>query len=167
MAPSNGSNPQLQQLHPALDHGMRTVSRHITTLDAQGNSVFVPDEDILYCDRGGYAVSWVYSTADFPVNMAENKDVNGFLSRDPASPNSVVHTGSRIVNGSGITFNTTNFGPGTETVMHRTVSLDFVILIEGELELELDSGEKTLLKPGVSNLPLLDTQHTCSCPIFV
>ncbi|KAJ5181732.1 hypothetical protein N7449_011879, partial [Penicillium cf. viridicatum] len=56
----------------------------------------------------------------------------------------------RIVNGDGIVFNTTNFAPGTETVMHRTVSLDFVAVIEGEMELVLDSGETTRLKPGDS-----------------
>lgn len=43
------------------------------------------------------------------------------------------------------------FGP-TETVtrgfMHRTQSLDYVLIHEGELELELDSGEKRIIKTG-------------------
>ncbi|OAP57918.1 hypothetical protein AYL99_08656 [Fonsecaea erecta] len=139
------------ELHPGLDYGMRTARRHITALDGEGKSVFVPDRDILYCNRGGYAVSWTYATSEFPIDMTDNKDLNGFLSDDPSSPNSVVHTGSRIVNGGGVTFNTTNFSPGTETVMHRTVSLDFVAVVEGEMELELDSGEKVLLQPGVGH----------------
>lgn len=45
----------------------------------------------------------------------------------------------------------TYFGP-TETVtrgfMHRTQSLDYVLMHEGELELELDSGEKKIVKAG-------------------
>lgn len=53
------------------------------------------------------------------------------------------------MNGDGIVFKTTNFAPGTETVIHRTVSLDFVAVIEGEMELVIDSGETTRLKPGV------------------
>ncbi|POR32511.1 Cupin domain-containing protein [Tolypocladium paradoxum] len=145
-----GPPPQRAELHPALDYGMRTVQRHITTLDSQGKSVFVPDQDLLYCNRGGYAVSWTYATSEFPAMLSDNKDLNGFLTRDPESKSSVVHTGSRIVNDGGITINTTNFAPGTETVMHRTVSLDFVAVVEGEMELELDSGEKVLLKPGDS-----------------
>lgn len=132
-----------------MDYGMRPAERHITTIDSEGKSVLVPDRDILYCDRGGYAVSWTYAVNECPAVLTDNKDLNGFFSDDPQSTNSVLHTGSRIVNGSGITFNTTNFAPGTETVMHRTVSLDVVVLVEGELELELDSGDKVSMKPGV------------------
>ena len=32
--------------------------------------------------------------------------------------------------------------------MHRTQSLDYVLIHEGELELELDSGEKRIIKTG-------------------
>ncbi|GAW10855.1 hypothetical protein ANO14919_001900 [Xylariales sp. No.14919] len=38
--------------------------------------------------------------------------------------------------------------PGVESPLHRTVSLDFVIVVEGELQLILDSGEMRVLKPG-------------------
>lgn len=45
----------------------------------------------------------------------------------------------------------TYFGP-TETItrgfMHRTQSLDYLFVHEGELELELDSGEKRIIKAG-------------------
>lgn len=139
----------MADLRPRMDYGMRTVHRHITAIDSKGKSVFVPAEDVLYCDRGGYAVSWNYATSEFPAAMADDKDLHAFMSRDPASDSSVVHTGRRIVNGNGVTFNTANFAPGTETAMHRTVSLDFVAVIEGEMELELDSGEKMSLKAGV------------------
>ncbi|KAI0418624.1 cupin domain protein [Xylaria grammica] len=37
---------------------------------------------------------------------------------------------------------------GAESPLHRTVSLDFVIVVEGELQLILDSGEMRVLKPG-------------------
>jgi quercetin dioxygenase-like cupin family protein len=38
--------------------------------------------------------------------------------------------------------------PGAESPLHRTVSLDFIIIVEGELQLTLDSGEKRMSKPG-------------------
>ncbi|KAF3206587.1 hypothetical protein TWF191_001251 [Orbilia oligospora] len=43
-----------------------------------------------------------------------------------------------------------DFGPGVEPVMHRTQSLDFGVVIEGEIELGLDGGEseKSVLKRG-------------------
>ena len=38
--------------------------------------------------------------------------------------------------------------PGGKTPMHANRSIDYAIVLEGELELELDSGDKRLLKPG-------------------
>ncbi|KAL1887546.1 hypothetical protein Sste5346_010158 [Sporothrix stenoceras] len=150
MSPSTPK--ELTVLRPSVDYGLRTAQRHITTVDAaSGQSVFAPKKDLLYCDRGGYSVSWNYATSAFPADLADSKDLTGFLSDDVgANPNSVLYTGSRIVNSGGITFNTTNFAPGTETVMHRTLSLDFVTVVQGTMELELDSGEKVVLQAGDS-----------------
>lgn len=39
-------------------------------------------------------------------------------------------------------------GPGSVSPVHRTVSLDFGIVVEGEVELLLDSGETRLMKRG-------------------
>ena len=41
-----------------------------------------------------------------------------------------------------------DFVPGHLSPMHRTVSLDYGIVLEGEVELILDSGEKRAMKPG-------------------
>lgn len=41
-----------------------------------------------------------------------------------------------------------DFGPGVESPLHRTLSLDYGIVIEGEMEITLDSGESRILKPG-------------------
>ncbi|KIJ31112.1 hypothetical protein M422DRAFT_36350 [Sphaerobolus stellatus SS14] len=41
-----------------------------------------------------------------------------------------------------------NFPPGASSPMHSTKSIDYGIVIEGEIELELDNGEKTVLKAG-------------------
>jgi quercetin dioxygenase-like cupin family protein len=38
--------------------------------------------------------------------------------------------------------------PGAVSPMHRTVSLDYGVVLEGEMELVLDSGETRLLKRG-------------------
>lgn len=38
--------------------------------------------------------------------------------------------------------------PGAVSGMHRTVTVDYIIIISGELELELDSGEKEVVRQG-------------------
>lgn len=38
--------------------------------------------------------------------------------------------------------------PGLLSPMHRTVSLDYGVVLEGEVELVLDSGETRVLKRG-------------------
>ena len=41
-----------------------------------------------------------------------------------------------------------DFAPGVESNAHRALTLGYGCVIEGEFELELDSGEKRLMKPG-------------------
>lgn len=38
--------------------------------------------------------------------------------------------------------------PGADGAMHRTESLDYIIIVEGEVELSLDSGEKRRARRG-------------------
>ncbi|KAI2612448.1 uncharacterized protein GGS25DRAFT_529157 [Hypoxylon fragiforme] len=41
-----------------------------------------------------------------------------------------------------------DFAPGAESPMHRAMSLEYGVVIEGEFELTLDSGESIIMKPG-------------------
>ncbi|HEX4182636.1 MAG TPA: cupin domain-containing protein [Caulobacteraceae bacterium] len=42
----------------------------------------------------------------------------------------------------------TEFGPGFVSPMHRTLSIDYAMVLSGELEMELDSGALVRLRPG-------------------
>ena len=42
----------------------------------------------------------------------------------------------------------TEFAPGAPKFMHRTETVDYALLLSGECDLELDSGEVVHLKPG-------------------
>jgi hypothetical protein len=53
-----------------------------------------------------------------------------------------------IINPGGTVLRFVDFSPGFESMMHRTQSLDFGIVVEGSTELILDSGEKQLLHRG-------------------
>jgi hypothetical protein len=41
-----------------------------------------------------------------------------------------------------------DFGPGVESPMHRALSIDYGIVLEGEFQIELDSGETRIMKQG-------------------
>ena len=41
-----------------------------------------------------------------------------------------------------------DFAPGAESPMHRTLSIDYGVVLEGEFEFELDSGEKRIMRRG-------------------
>lgn len=43
-----------------------------------------------------------------------------------------------------------DFAPNKEPYMHRTMSVDYGIVLEGQVELILDSGEKRIMKHGDS-----------------
>jgi hypothetical protein len=41
-----------------------------------------------------------------------------------------------------------DFGPGIESPLHRAISVDYGVVIEGVFELTLDSGESRIMRPG-------------------
>ena len=49
----------------------------------------------------------------------------------------------------GTTVRVVDFPAGRDGIMHRTVSIDFGVVLEGEIVLELDGGVQTTMKKGV------------------
>lgn len=41
-----------------------------------------------------------------------------------------------------------DFAPGVESPLHRAVSLDYGVVIEGVFKMVLDSGEERIMRPG-------------------
>ena len=83
----------------------------------------------------------LYTTSNFPVNMNDNADLK--------THNELVAQGKLgLVQPRGTVCRMVDFGPKTDAVMHRTQSLDYGIVIEGEVEMELDDGVKRVLKRG-------------------
>lgn len=87
-----------------------------------------------------------YSLGSFPANLTDNADIKAYKSKTgPAS-----YTDRSIVNKDGVNLMVIDLAPGGVSGMHRTVSVDFVVCVVGEIDHELDSGEKVRLYPGVS-----------------
>ena len=57
-----------------------------------------------------------------------------------AQPGLHIHSGSvvRLI----------DFGPGLESPLHRAMSIDYCIVLEGEFELSLDSGQSRIMRRG-------------------
>ncbi|KAK5686663.1 hypothetical protein LTS10_002786 [Elasticomyces elasticus] len=124
---------------------LRTLARIITTHNPQGKSVIsthlpsqVPKTSVQ--DGAAYHAS-PYSTEQFPVDMNNDKDLDNYARY-------LTSSASGLVNPTGTVVHIAEFAPGFLSAMHRTVSLDLVVVLEGEIELVLDSGETKRLGPG-------------------
>ena len=108
----------------------RKVRRIVTGHDAEGKAVFVADESLEEAALG--AVVW--SAAGLPA------DNNG----DPVAaptPQGIAAPGGAIVR-------VMTIEPGHRSPMHRTQTLDFGVVIEGSIRLELDDGAAATVGPG-------------------
>ncbi|KAF2841836.1 cupin domain-containing protein [Patellaria atrata CBS 101060] len=123
---------------------LRQVQRFITTHDKEtGKSIFsnaVPEETTMQAlpDRMGFALSYV--TKGFPVDLNNEKDIALYKPFLESPPGLTVSEGTVLRH--------VDFPPSTTCVMHRTVSLDYGVVIEGEIEAILDSGETRILQRG-------------------
>ena len=137
-------------LTAGLNHGLSKANRIITGHDASGKSTFVESPELLYMDvQGAYASARSYSVEKVPAPLSGDQDLKAYLSKN-GGENITSHTNNGITIPNGVNMVAVNFAPGSTTAMHRTVSIDFGVCTHGEIELELDSGEKRVIGPGVS-----------------
>ncbi|KZT30538.1 hypothetical protein NEOLEDRAFT_1082599 [Neolentinus lepideus HHB14362 ss-1] len=117
------------------------LRRVVTAHDAGGAAVIQTDAAIpsqTIGDFEGFRVGTIWASTPIPC-----KDNN--LPEDGVSR--YVGNGLVVPNGSG--FRYTDLGPGGITPMHRTSSVDYNVLVQGELTLILEDGTETHLKnPG-------------------
>lgn len=92
-------------------------------------------------DGDQMAFDVIYTTCQFPTSL------NGL--RDMAAHDAVMASGTLgLVRPGGTVCRVVDFAPGYQTMMHRTQSLDYGIVIEGSVILVLDSGEEQVLGRG-------------------
>jgi quercetin dioxygenase-like cupin family protein len=119
------------------------IHRYITTHDSNGKAIFsnaLPEVNPMVPNSDGIAFALSYTTKGFPVDINDDSDIKvyeGFLKEAPG-----------LVVSGGTVLRHVDIPPSTACTMHRTVSLDYGAVLEGEVELLLDSGEKRLMKRG-------------------
>jgi quercetin dioxygenase-like cupin family protein len=112
------------------------IRRVVTGHDEAGRAIFISDEQFttMPIPGGDAAFSLLWTTAAVPAD--NNDDVEG-REREAGL---TLHQGSviRIV----------DMLPGGVSPMHRSNSIDYGIVIAGQVELEVDDGATQLLGPG-------------------
>ena len=112
------------------------IRRVITGHDARGRAIVKIDETAknVISSRPGAESCVIWSSTGFPVNNDGDADPS-------ATP-----IGTTIANGT--VFRIVSFGPGVSPRNHRTDSIDYAVVISGEIDMELDDGVSVKLKAG-------------------
>jgi len=112
------------------------VRRVVTGHDKNGRSVVAIDEvtSNIVRKRPGYESSVIWSSDCFPSNNTDSVD------------GATKPVGTSVPNGT--VFRVVRYEPGVAPRVHRTDSLDYAIIISGEIDMELDDGVEVNLKAG-------------------
>ncbi len=119
------------------------VRRIVTGHDANGRAVIKTDEQLTAVSRLGHSDiigCEIWSTDTMPVDNSEESDA--------AQRKGLVTRYNYVGTGQGALLRINQFAPGSKTFMHRTETLDYGIILSGECDLVLDSGEVVHVKSG-------------------
>jgi quercetin dioxygenase-like cupin family protein len=111
------------------------IRRVVTGHDADGRAIVQIDEvsDNVTSSRPGHSAAVIWTTEGFPVNNDGAEDTSR-RARSTTLPNGTVF---RII----------EYGPGVAPRNHRTDSIDYAIVMSGEIDMRLDA-EKVHLRAG-------------------
>ena len=111
------------------------VRRVVTGHDDQGRAKVLIDETVknVASQRPGALYSVIWSSEGFPANNDGDADPSG------------KKIGTTISDGT--VFRIVSFGPGVAPRNHRSDSIDYAVVMSGEIDMELDVG-KVHLKAG-------------------
>ncbi|KAF7954488.1 hypothetical protein EAE96_005609 [Botrytis aclada] len=138
-----------------LPNGLPNLQRLITTTDPNSKAILEPSispksvwEPIQNKDMAFFLA---YTTHQFPASLSHAPSSQNFTSTTPidiASYQSDLSSPPGLSISTGTVVRFVDFAPGIACPMHKTVSLDYGVVLEGTIELELDSGEKKIMQRG-------------------
>lgn len=119
------------------------LTHHITGHSPTGSAIIESTRpahwNTLLDNTFGFNV--VYTTSEFPVSLNNNADIK--------THDEVLAKGQLgLVNPNGTVARMVDFAPGSEPLMHRTQSLDYGVVVEGEVEMVLDDGVVKTMRRG-------------------
>ena len=112
------------------------IRRVVTGHDANGRALVKIDEVAknVISSRPGASSCVVWTTEGFPVDNAGDADT------------STRKVGTTLAGGT--VFRIVEFSPGVAPRNHRTDSIDYAVVMSGEIDMELDDGKVVHLKAG-------------------
>jgi len=121
------------------------IRRYITTHNDDGEAIFLSACQVPECAPSRSAgddgeVALLYATDTFPIKTDNEADV--------AVYDSYLHTPPGLTPDHGTVMRVVDMQPLKATPMHRTISVDYGVVLEGEVELVLDSGQSRVMKRG-------------------
>ncbi|KAJ5219693.1 hypothetical protein N7468_008897 [Penicillium chermesinum] len=131
--------------HPHKDNPLPEIHRYITTHTTEGEAVFlshaqVPDYLPSRPSGDDGEIALLYATTATPASLEEESDV--------AMYDEFLHQPPGLTTETGTILRMVDLRPGKKTPMHRHVSLDYGVVLEGDVDLILDSGESRQLHRG-------------------
>ncbi len=104
------------------------LRRVVTGHDEQGRAKVLIDEQVtnVIAPRPGAEASVIWSSVGFPISNDGD--------RDPS------HEKIATTLDNGTVFRVVSFGPGVSPRNHRTDSIDYAVVMSGEIDMELDVG---------------------------
>lgn len=133
------SSPNPGQLSP-----LRPVTTYITGHNPETGEAVVQSQmpgTWTRFDGGSMAFNVIYTTSEFPPNLNDDADL--------AAHAATMKSGKLgLVNPRGTVCRMVEFAPNNPHLMHRTQSLDYGVVLEGEVEMILDSGAVVTLGRG-------------------
>lgn len=112
------------------------VRRVVTGHDENGKATVLIDEisDNVVSRRAGQNSTVIWATDRHPPDLGALNDISGTVQQTTLPGGSV--------------FRISRLEPGVGPRMHRTESLDYAIVLSGEVDMELDDGETVHLTAG-------------------
>jgi len=112
------------------------VRRVVTGHDASGRAVVKIDEisKNVISNRPGASACVVWTTDSIPADNSGDAD------------SALKKVGTTLPGGT--VFRVVEFSPGVSPRVHRTDSIDYAVVISGEIDMELEKGDEVHLKAG-------------------
>jgi quercetin dioxygenase-like cupin family protein len=130
--------------------GLPNIKRYITDVNSKGQAIFSDaiDENldmkeltlIPFGSKESARATVAYATDCFPTTLENQTDIKVYSEFTAKPP------GVYVPNGSVLRY--LDFPPGAKTPMHATKSLDYAIVIEGNVIAVLDDGQERTMSRG-------------------
>ncbi len=126
-----------------LSTNLPGVTHYITGHNDQGRAIVESSNPGHWTPLLGDSLAFnvIYTTSGFPVSLNDNKDIK--------THEEVISSKKLgLVNANGTVCRMVDFAPDSKPLVHRTQSLDYGLVLEGEVEMILDDGVTKIMKRG-------------------